>query len=156
MENNRHPITDAGIGALIDTVCRRWAAELTPEESLVVFDPEMMIGPRRCLMIEAVHPHRQADFQFHKVRLFVDAENRLPIRFEGYDWPTEEGGPAELVEDLPTSTSSSTSDSTIAILTPPTAITPSADSDCPASPRGGLVPFRSLPRPVQALCLVIP
>ena len=30
MEENRHPITEAGIGALIDTVRRRWAAELIP------------------------------------------------------------------------------------------------------------------------------
>jgi hypothetical protein len=99
MENNRHPITDAGIGALIDTVHRRWTAELSPEESLLVFDSDMMIGSRRCLLIESIHPHRQADFQFHKVRLFIDTEHDLPIRFEGYDWPKEEGGPADLVEE---------------------------------------------------------
>jgi hypothetical protein len=99
MENNRHPITDAGIGALIDTVHRRWTAELSPEESLLVFDSDMVIGSRRCLLIESIHPHRQAEFQFHKVRLFIDTEHDLPIRFEGYDWPREEGGPADLVEE---------------------------------------------------------
>jgi hypothetical protein len=99
MENNRHPITDAGIGALIDTVKSRWAVELSPEESLIVFDSDLTIGPRRCLMIESIHPHRQAEFHFHKVRLFIDNEHFLPIRFEGYDWPKDEGGPAELVEE---------------------------------------------------------
>jgi hypothetical protein len=99
MENNRHPITDAGIGALIDTVSRRWSVELSPAESLLVFDSNMMIGPRHCLLIESIHPHQQPDFHFHKVRLFIDTELNLPIRFEGYDWPREEGGPADLVEE---------------------------------------------------------
>ena len=99
MENNRHPITEAGIDTLIDTLYRRWKAELRPEESLVLFDPDMTIGSRRCLMIEAVHPRRQPGFVLHKVRLFIDSEHCLPIRFEGYDWPREEGGPAPLVEE---------------------------------------------------------
>jgi hypothetical protein len=99
MEENRHPITEAGIGTLIDTVARRWAAELSPDESVVVFDSEMMIGPRRCLMVESIHPRRQPGFFFYKVRLFIDSELNLPIRFEGYDWPKEEGVPAELVEE---------------------------------------------------------
>ncbi len=99
MEENRHPITDAGIGALINTVARRWAAELYRDGSLVTFDPDMMIGPRPCLMIESVHPRRQHGFLFHKVRLFIDTELNLPIRFEAYDWPKDLESPAELVEE---------------------------------------------------------
>ena len=99
MEENRHPITDAGIGALIDTVARRWAAELHRDGTLVTFDPDMMIGHRRCLMIESIHPRRQQGFLFHKVRLFIDSELNLPIRFEAYDWPKNPESPAELVEE---------------------------------------------------------
>jgi hypothetical protein len=50
-------------------------------------------------MIESIHPHRQARFFFHKVRVFIDSELNLPIRFEGYDWPKRPGTPAELVEE---------------------------------------------------------
>jgi hypothetical protein len=99
MEENRHPITEAGIGALIDTVARRWAAELHRDGTLVTFDPDMMIGPRRCLLIESIHPRRQHGFLFHKVRLFIDTELNLPIRFEAYDWPKNHESPAELVEE---------------------------------------------------------
>ncbi len=99
MEQNRHPITHAGIGALIDTVARRWAVELRPDEAILLFEPEMMFGNRRCLMIESIHPRREPEFHFHKVRLFIDAELNLPIRFEGYDWPREEGGSPELLEE---------------------------------------------------------
>jgi hypothetical protein len=99
MEENRHPITDAGIGNLIDTVHRRWSSELNIKESVLSFDPDMMIGPRKCLMIESIHPHRRANFHFHKVRLFIDSELNLPIRFEGYDWPKETDGQADLLEE---------------------------------------------------------
>ena len=99
MAENRHPITDAGIGALIDTVARRWSAELSPEESVVVFDENMSIGPRKCLMVESIHPRPRDEFLFYKVRLFIDSELSLPIRFEGYDWPKEAGGAPELVEE---------------------------------------------------------
>jgi hypothetical protein len=99
MEENRHPISDAGIGALIDTVARRWAAELRPDEAILLFNPNMTIGPRRCLMVESVHPRHEPEFQFHKVRLYIDSELNLPIRFEGYDWPREEGGPVDLLEE---------------------------------------------------------
>jgi hypothetical protein len=99
MEENRHPITDAGIGKLIDTVVERWSSELSPKETVLAFDPDMMIGPRRCLMIESIHPHRRDKLQFHKVRLYIDSELNLPIRFEGYDWPREQDGPVDLLEE---------------------------------------------------------
>jgi hypothetical protein len=99
MEDNRHPITEAGIGPLIDTVARRWTAELSSDESVIVFDANMTIGSRHCQLVEAIHTRRQADFQFYKVRLFIDSELNLPIRFEGYDWPTEQGAPGDLAEE---------------------------------------------------------
>ena len=99
MEDNRHPITDAGIGMLVDTVASRWAAELSSDESVVVFDSDMMIGPRHCLLIESIHTRRQPNFQFYKVRLFIDSELNLPIRFEGYDWPQKPDAPPDLAEE---------------------------------------------------------
>jgi hypothetical protein len=98
MEDCRHPITEAGIGALIDTVARHWALELSAAESLVSFH-DMTIGPRLCTLIESVHPARQPHFLFHKVRLYIDREHGLPIRFEAYDWPKHPGAAPELVEE---------------------------------------------------------
>ena len=99
MEDNRHPITDAGIGALIETVARRWAVELSSDESVIVFDSDVTIGPRHCQLIESIHTRRQPDFLFYKVRLFIDSELNLPIRFEGYDWPREPGAAPDLAEE---------------------------------------------------------
>jgi hypothetical protein len=99
MQDCRHPITDAGIASLIRTVIDRWKAELNKSESVVLFDADMRIGSARCLMIEAIHPDRSPNYVFHKVRLFINTELGFPIRFEGYDWPKEEGGEAELMEE---------------------------------------------------------
>ena len=99
MEENRHPITEAGLGALIDTVVERWAVELDPVHSSIVIHPETKVGDRTCKMIESVHPQRRPEFLFHKVKVFIDAELGLPIRFEAYDWPTVPGAEPELIEE---------------------------------------------------------
>lgn len=99
MEDCRHPITEAGIGALIATVADRWDAELTPEESLVALNPGLRIGKHGCTMIEVVHPSRHPQFLFHKVRLYIAHEHGLPIRYEAFDWPSRPGVAPELVEE---------------------------------------------------------
>lgn len=99
MEDNRHPITEAGLGMLIDTVAKHWAIELTPEESQLTFNTNMQIDNRSCTMIESVHPRKNPGFLFHKVRLYIDHGLGLPIRFEAYDWPKHAGAAPELIEE---------------------------------------------------------
>ena len=99
MEDTRHPITEAGIGSLIDTVAKRWAVELTPEESVVEFHTNIRVGNHPCTMIESDHPRHLPHFLYHKVKLYIDHEHGLPIRFEAYDWPKHPGAAPELVEE---------------------------------------------------------
>ena len=40
MEENRHPVTEAGLGAMIDQVKSRWDSELHPGESVLLFHPQ--------------------------------------------------------------------------------------------------------------------
>lgn len=99
MEGCRHPITEAGIGTLIETISREWERELTPGESRVRIDPGMTIGPRRCTLIESVHPERRPDYMFYMVRLYIDHELGLPVRFEAFDWPARAGAAPLLLEE---------------------------------------------------------
>ena len=100
MEDNRHPITEAGIGPLIETLLKRWSVELNPEERrILTFRDDMLVGTRRCSMIESTHPHRRPHFLFHKVRVFIDQELGLPIRFEAYNWPKLPHAESELTEE---------------------------------------------------------
>ena len=88
MEDCRHPISEAGIGPLLKTLETRWASELDPSESVVIFRNDQTVGSRRCTMIETTHPQQQPEFLFYRVRLFIDDEIGLPIHFEAYDWPS--------------------------------------------------------------------
>jgi Protein of unknown function (DUF1571) len=99
MEDNRHPITEAGIGPLLDTLETRWSAELGPSESVVVIRDDEKVENRRCTMIETTHPCRQSEFLFYRVRLFIDEQLGLPIHFEAYDWPRSPREPADLMEE---------------------------------------------------------
>lgn len=99
MDENRHPVTEAGIGALIETVAHRWGIELTPGESRVTIQPSVRVGQHSCRMIESVHPAKAPEFLFHMVKLYIDHEHGLPIRFEAYDWPKHTGAAPELVEE---------------------------------------------------------
>jgi outer membrane lipoprotein-sorting protein len=99
MEENRHPVTEAGLGAMIDTVKERWDAELRPGESIVTIHPNAKVGDRPCLMVETNHPKPGSGFLFHKVKFYVDKELGLPIRFEAYDWPRHPGAEPDLMEE---------------------------------------------------------
>jgi outer membrane lipoprotein-sorting protein len=99
MEENRHPVTEAGLGAMIDTVKARWDSELHPGESIVLFHPNARVSERPCLMVETIHPKPGPGFLFHKVKFYVDKELGLPVRFEAYDWPKSTGVEPELMEE---------------------------------------------------------
>lgn len=100
MEGNRHPITDAGIGRLIETVKARWTRELEQSsEAIVLFDSRLKLGATSYLLVEAIHPRKSSDYYFHKVRLFINNDLGFPVRFEGYDWPKSPRHTPELVEE---------------------------------------------------------
>jgi hypothetical protein len=99
MEENRHPVSEAGLGNMIDLVKERWDTELHPGESVILFHPQAKVGDRACLMIESIHPKRSPDFLFYKVKLYIDKELNLPIRFEAYEWPKHPGAEPELIEE---------------------------------------------------------
>jgi hypothetical protein len=99
MEDNRHPVTEAGIGPLIETVARHWANELSPEESRLTFHENVRVGNHPCKVIDSVHPRKRPDFLYYMVKLYIDHDLGIPIRFEAYDWPKHPGAAPELVEE---------------------------------------------------------
>jgi Protein of unknown function (DUF1571) len=99
MEDCRHPITEAGIGPLLHTLAERWAVELDPKETKVSFRDDLLIGSRPCTMIESAHPIRRPEFLHHMVRVYIDQELGLPIRFEAFDWPRHRGSEPALIEE---------------------------------------------------------
>ena len=70
-----------------------------PRRRKLAFRDDMLVGPRRCTMIESTHPHRRPEFLHHMVRVYIDQELGLPIRFEAFDWPRHPGAEPELTEE---------------------------------------------------------
>jgi hypothetical protein len=99
MENCRHPIYEAGFGYLINELSQRWAVEMRAGETRVTIDREARVADRSCTLIESKHPEFGPDYLFHKVRVYIDRELGLPIRFEAYDWPRNPRHSGDLLEE---------------------------------------------------------
>lgn len=93
-ESNRHCITEAGLGHLLDSTARYWEMERRLSKTLVhITDDDL--GGRACTRIETTHPDRSAGpFYGYRCVLWLDKATHLPVAAETYDWPRP-GGPAE-------------------------------------------------------------
>ncbi len=99
MEDNRHPITEAGLANMLNLLEKHWKVELKPEDTKVTILERTHVGERACTMIETFHATKIKGLQFAKVRVFIDHELGLPIRFEAYDWGRDPGVEGQLVEE---------------------------------------------------------
>jgi hypothetical protein len=97
MSENRHPITEAGIGFVVAQLAERWPIEMTPDLARVEIDRAVVHDGRPAVTIECTHPEYDPAYLYHKVRVTFDAEHALPVRFQAYGWP--ESGEPELLED---------------------------------------------------------
>lgn len=99
MEGNRHPITEAGIGYMIASLIEGWDREMNHRDSVVEVRPGVLVNKRPCTMIISNHPRHDREYTFHEVRVYIDQELGLPIRFEAYDWPRRPGEAGALLEE---------------------------------------------------------
>ena len=92
LEKNRHCITEAGLGNLLESTARYWQMERRLNKTLVrITDDEL--GGHPCTRIETIHPDRDAaSFYGYRCVLWLDKESHLPIGAETYDWP-HDGSP---------------------------------------------------------------
>lgn len=99
LAENRYPITQAGMGKMLEIVIAQWQADARYQEVTVKQVPGMKTGDQTCELFEVVHPQARDHFKFHKTRLFLDSDTKLPIRLEQYVWPEKEGGEPVLAEE---------------------------------------------------------
>lgn len=98
MSGQKHPITDVGIRNLTAKLTRMWTAETQFAECDVTITPGTKVEGRPTTMVQVVHPLARQNFKFHKARLFFDEELKIPVHFDAFTWPAEEGGKAVLEE----------------------------------------------------------
>jgi hypothetical protein len=98
MSGQRHPITDVGIRNLTAKLTKMWEAELQFAECDVTTKPGTKVEGRTATMVQVVHPVPRQNFKFHAARLFFDEELKIPVHFDAYSWPAQEGGQPQLEE----------------------------------------------------------
>ena len=102
MKGQKYPITKLGVKALTEELVtvasndvqygecevRHMQTELGPKT-----------GPKRPVtLLEVTHPIKRTNFRFHKARVYIDNELRIPIRYEAYLWPERPGEAPPLEE----------------------------------------------------------
>jgi hypothetical protein len=98
MSGQKYPITDVGFRNLTVKLSRMWTAEMQFAECDVTTKGDTKINGRSATMVQVVHPLPRQNFKFHAARLFFDNELQVPIHFDAYMWPAQEGGQPELEE----------------------------------------------------------
>src|SRR6478672_5505153 len=92
MSGQKHPITDVGFRNLTAKLSKMWEGEMKFAECNVTTNPDTHIANRSTTMIQVIHPMPRQDFRFHAARLFLDNELKVPIHFDAFMWPEQEGG----------------------------------------------------------------
>ena len=99
MRGQRYPITELGIRNLMPRLLEVGQNDTKFGECEVKFLEGAKINGRRCTCIQVMHPKPRRNFLYHLARIFVDEELNMPLRYEAYDWPLEEGGAPRLIEE---------------------------------------------------------
>jgi hypothetical protein len=99
MEGNRYPVTDLGVKRMAES----WLKEARHDMQFVRCSAKIIAGAkvdeRPCTCVELARMERHHDSLFQVTRLFIDAELRLPVRYEAYEWAAQPGGEPELAEE---------------------------------------------------------
>lgn len=99
MTDNRYPITEIGIVTLVRRLIEVGEKDVQYGECEVKYFPGAKIENRLCTCLRVIHPVPRRNFLFNVAQIYVDDELNLPIRYEAYDWPAEEGGKPQLTEE---------------------------------------------------------
>jgi hypothetical protein len=83
---NRHCITEAGLGTMLESTARYWARERRLNKTLVRITDEAL-GGRACTRIETIHPEQTGAYYGYRCVLWLDKATHLPVGSETYDWP---------------------------------------------------------------------
>ena len=99
MYGNRFPITEFGVQRLTQRMIEIGEREMQYDDCSVKAIDDVELDDRRCVKIEIAHAVKAPHFDYHLARLYIDKKLQLPVRFESYDWPKDEGDAPVLLEE---------------------------------------------------------
>jgi Protein of unknown function (DUF1571) len=98
MIGNKYPITGIGMGNLYKKLIEKGERDRRLGDCDVTIREMEPFDDRNVVLIEVKHPKKQADFDFHIARIYLDTDRHLPLRYESYLWPSEPNNEPPLEE----------------------------------------------------------
>lgn len=99
MQNNRHPIYEAGMENLVLKLIEKAERDRAAGQCKVEYRKGAKINGRACTMISVTHDEQKHPYEFHNAQVFIDDELNVPIRYASYDWPAAPGEKPLLIEE---------------------------------------------------------
>jgi Protein of unknown function (DUF1571) len=98
MADNRHPVTEWGMGPVIELIATATGREKILNNPIEVFSGDYQFANRNVTKYEILTRRPHALRYAAKMVVFIDKETKLPLRFEAYDEPTVGELAGELME----------------------------------------------------------
>lgn len=99
MKESRYPITEAGIAKAVRQLLTEWKRETKFGETNVTYYKDAKLGNMKCRVIESSHPQPRKQFTYHKVQLWINDADGIPVRIRKYGFPARTGQQAPIIED---------------------------------------------------------
>jgi hypothetical protein len=98
LADNRHPVTEWGMGPIIERIASTTAREKTLSNPVEVYTADYQFAGRNVTKYEILTRRPHALRYAARMVVFVDAETKLPVRFEAYDDPKAGAAAGDLLE----------------------------------------------------------
>ena len=98
MRGQRYPITEIGIETLVKRMIEKGERDREHGNCEIEFNRAVDFEGASCTLITITHDKYQEPFDFHIAKIYINDDTNLPIGYEGYDFPAEEGGEPQLME----------------------------------------------------------
>jgi hypothetical protein len=98
LTENRHPVTEWTMAAVIDRVSSSVAREKTLNNPVEVFTGDYQFAGRNVVRYDVYTRRPHALRYAHRMLIYVDKETKLPLRYEAYDQPKGTAAVGDLFE----------------------------------------------------------
>ncbi|MDA2916776.1 DUF1571 domain-containing protein [Nitrospinae bacterium AH_259_B05_G02_I21] len=85
MQGNRHPITGAGIGMLIEKIIRVNSKALASNDLSLTHKGDVEVDGRPSVLVERILPQKDG-YPAHRTHYYIDKEYNLPVKVVLRDW----------------------------------------------------------------------
>ena len=99
LQYSRYPTSESGMINMVRKLIDVGTADMQYGECEVEIFEDVKVDNRPCKCVQVVHPRRRSVFLFNIVRIFIDNDVPVPVRYEAYDWPVSDSEPPPLIEE---------------------------------------------------------